>query len=401
MQPMPMSPSATMWTLRNLHTNALLTPLGHSGAAARERDDLLSIRADVTGRMLAALLIAWIPIDALTLGADLLALILPARLATALLLLALSRRMAVNELHERPLMRLGGMCVATAGFFIYASLAIAHANASASEFALMLYSYAPLLMVVALSLYPLTLLESVVAAFPLGTALAMMATFGHAEAQVGSTLATIWGFLVVAALAALASMSQLQLLLRMTDKTARDALTGAWARAIGNQIIATQFASAIRKKEPFTVLFVDLDRFKLVNDEFGHAAGDELLRAVAGHLESVTRQQDSVIRWGGEEFLLLLPGTDATGALTALRRIARSGVGTRPDGSVQTLSIGIASLPVDKVSSWTELVEVADQRMYASKQAGRNRYLGPGSSAPVTIYTEHREIADVANAAAA
>ncbi len=97
-----------------------------------------------------------------------------------------------------------------------------------------------------------------------------------------------------------------------------------------------------------------------------------MLATVATQLRAGLRAEDSVIRWGGEEFILLLPMTDKAAARNLLQRLCDHGLGLRPDGQPQTVSIGLASLSDDKVTSWPELIDLADRRMYAAKQAGRN-----------------------------
>ncbi len=87
------------------------------------------------------------------------------------------------------------------------------------------------------------------------------------------------------------------------------------------------------------------------------------------------------IRWGGEEFVVLMPNTTAAGALVALERLGASGLGARPDGSAQTASIGLAERRVDAAGDGQQLVDMADTRMYAAKESGRNRMIGPDRSA--------------------
>jgi diguanylate cyclase (GGDEF)-like protein len=129
------------------------------------------------------------------------------------------------------------------------------------------------------------------------------------------------------------------------------------------------------------VLFLDLDRFKEVNDRYGHDAGDEVLRAAADRIAAVLRRQDTAIRWGGEEFLVLLPNTGVDGAARVARRLGAEGLGARPDGTPQTASVGLAERRVDGVDEASQLIELVDGRMYAAKDAGRNRLVGPDGAA--------------------
>jgi diguanylate cyclase (GGDEF)-like protein len=167
----------------------------------------------------------------------------------------------------------------------------------------------------------------------------------------------------------------------LTDRSAHDQLTGLLTREFGAELLEAQFRIAERDDAPLAVLFVDLDRFKAVNDRFGHEAGDRVLRAAAAALLASFRRQEAVMRWGGEEFLVLLPNTDEAGAGKAIARLARRGLGQRPDGTAQTASIGLAERRRERAADWLGLVKAADQRMYLAKQAGRNRWLDSAGSA--------------------
>lgn len=95
-------------------------------------------------------------------------------------------------------------------------------------------------------------------------------------------------------------------------------------------------------------------------------------------MSSVLRTSDILIRWGGEEFVLILPNTDWNNAIGIIERLQASGLGLRPDGKPMTASFGIAECLDDRAKDWRELVEIADQRMYAAKQLGKNRWIGEG-----------------------
>ncbi len=131
-----------------------------------------------------------------------------------------------------------------------------------------------------------------------------------------------------------------------------------------------------RYSTPLSLLFMDLDHFKRVNDSHGHAAGDRVLRAFADRVRTAVRVSDVLVRRGGEEFILLLPGMPMEGALAAAQRI-RAVVGDQPiDAGTelklkQTVSIGVAHW--DGVESAADLEHRADDAMYEAKQLGRDR----------------------------
>jgi hypothetical protein len=106
----------------------------------------------------------------------------------------------------------------------------------------------------------------------------------------------------------------------------------------------------MRHGQFLAVAFLDLDQFKKVNDGWGHDAGDAVLGTAAERMRKCLRSQDALIRWGGEEFLIVLPNTDHDGARRMVARVAEHGLGPRPDGTPQTASIGIAELKHDRMT---------------------------------------------------
>jgi diguanylate cyclase (GGDEF)-like protein len=134
-----------------------------------------------------------------------------------------------------------------------------------------------------------------------------------------------------------------------------------------------QWDSAQRKNGALALAFIDLDHFKTINDNHGHEAGGQVLREAARRLVAALRASDSLLRWGGEEFLLIMPDTDMQQARQALERIVGQGLGQRPDGEALTASIGLAERCCDQVADYRDLLELADKRMYCAKTGGRNR----------------------------
>ncbi|MGE0255627.1 MAG: diguanylate cyclase [Alphaproteobacteria bacterium] len=224
----------------------------------------------------------------------------------------------------------------------------------------------PFLMAGATAASPLTVPEAAGCALIAVLAAALAMIFGF------TFHGLLWGVAVLGLMCASSSQRALQHVEIALSHRAFDALTGAYSRAVGGELIEALFHAAERRKEPLTIAFVDIDRFKPVNDRYGHEAGDALLRGVAQALLENKRRSDIVIRWGGEEFLILLPSTPADGTLPALRRIANAGLPPRPDGVPTTASIGIAERIADQAATPQELVALADGRMYGAKAMGRN-----------------------------
>lgn len=153
------------------------------------------------------------------------------------------------------------------------------------------------------------------------------------------------------------------------DQSTVDPLTGITNRRTMDSMLAEWLAS----KVPHVIILLDLDHFKSVNDTYGHAVGDKVLQFLARQMESVAREGDVCCRYGGEEFVMLLPNTTVEGAKLVAEQLRKTLADTvSPCGRPITLSAGIASYPA--MANTTEaLIEVADDALYLAKQEGRNQ----------------------------
>lgn len=171
-----------------------------------------------------------------------------------------------------------------------------------------------------------------------------------------------------------------------------DPLTNCLNRRALLKRVQVTFADATRRGEPVSLLVLDFDHFKAINDTFGHTAGDEVLRNIAGRIQGLIRPADYLARIGGEEFCVVLPRTARHGATVVAERILDA-VRTRPvvlpDGTAipVTLSIGAAVLThdtleaVEKTADWDSLFQRADGALLDAKATGRNRaHLAPGGA---------------------
>jgi len=160
-----------------------------------------------------------------------------------------------------------------------------------------------------------------------------------------------------------------------------DPLTGLPNRAAVQAVLDKVHADAQRHSTPYTVLLLDLDRFKLINDNFGHSAGDRVLEGVVRVIEAAVRRSDWVGRWGGEEFICVLPGAERPESVEIAERV-RAQVEAHPiewDSQRHeiTCSVGMGCLPEDG-GSIDELLTAADSTLYEAKRTGRNRVVsGP------------------------
>ena len=172
----------------------------------------------------------------------------------------------------------------------------------------------------------------------------------------------------------LAEVEQLQARLRET--ALRDPLTGLFNRRYLDSTLSREWARCQRDGVPMSLLVIDVDHFKSVNDRHGHAVGDGVLRALAASLLAVLRSSDVACRFGGEEFVILMPGADervAMGRAETLRQTVESRPVRIADATVAiTVSIGVASAsPGDARPE--DLFPQADAAVYAAKRTGRNR----------------------------
>lgn len=235
------------------------------------------------------------------------------------------------------------------------------------------YAFLPFVLMAGLAIFPLTLLENVLLACILLSAQALAGYLSWATLNWPSFAGGFWLLILIAGVAALASLSQLAFMIALVRQAIRDPLTGIFSRGSGEEILQLQWSTAQRNDTPLALAFVDLDHFKAINDTYGHDSGDQVLRDCTRNMQACLRSSDSLLRWGGEEFLVIMPDTDLRQAQRAVERLIDHGLGRRPDGQVLTASIGIAERIGDQAQSHQQLLELADKRMYRAKMQGRNQ----------------------------
>lgn len=265
-------------------------------------------------------------------------------------------------------------------FFIYSYLLLsgAYLNGIAATITAT-YAFLPIVMVAGLSMFPLTALEGAIYAAPVLIAEIASALLQVDTLNLTSLISTSWLVVIIAVVATLSSMSQLGFVISLVRTAIRDTLTGCYSRMSGTELLEIQFIIATRSNAPLALAFIDLDNFKSVNDSFGHEAGDLVLSTAAECTRAALRTGDMLVRWGGEEFILILPSTYCNEAVKVLERVREQGLGDRPDGKPMTASMGLAERTVDSLDDWRKLVEIADQRMYAAKQSGKDRIIACSS----------------------
>jgi diguanylate cyclase (GGDEF)-like protein len=216
----------------------------------------------------------------------------------------------------------------------------------------------------------------------LGYALAVVVG-SAADTQLPAAVATVGVNLTALVLLAYAAMVIAREQRRTRDAAIRlstvDSLTGLFNRTFFFAAIGREIARCARSGRGFCLLMMDLDDLKAINDRLGHHHGDRVLRGVGAVISEGVRRIDTAARYGGDEFVVLLPETDPTGAFVLAEKIRRGVRGMAVDqvtpGSHPSLSIGVVSFPGDGRTA-DELMISADEAMYASKRAGKDRVTG-------------------------
>lgn len=158
----------------------------------------------------------------------------------------------------------------------------------------------------------------------------------------------------------------------------KDSMTALYNRRYFNEISNTLLQISKREGTPLSALMIDIDRFKVINDNFGHLVGDQVLKMLAKIMLDIMRESDIIVRFGGEEFIILLPGTELEGAgliAKKMRKIIESAELVTNDNTIVkfTVSIGIAICDCDNDINIDDLVHRIDVAMYDAKRSGRNK----------------------------
>ncbi|UPT75500.1 MAG: GGDEF domain-containing protein [Elusimicrobiota bacterium] len=152
-------------------------------------------------------------------------------------------------------------------------------------------------------------------------------------------------------------------------KSVTDGLTGAFTHGYLQEILEIEIQRALTEKSPLSVMIIDIDDFKRINDSHGHLFGDRVIKETAETLSANVRSDDILGRYGGDEFVAIMPGADADTALHVASR-ARSGIAK--NGYLATISVGVATFEGSGVETPAELLHRADMNLYQAKHDGKN-----------------------------
>ena len=193
------------------------------------------------------------------------------------------------------------------------------------------------------------------------------------------------GFLVMVQITDTSSFVKRERLLQSrSEKLSREAvidgLTGIYNRKYFDQKLAAELSRAQRQKNPLSLVMLDVDYFKKYNDTYGHTAGDRVLQALVGAVQSqLNRLSDVFARYGGEEFIIILPSSDRSGATRIAEKVRQAVLALQMEHAGSSaanhisVSLGAATCPSSEICSETRLLDTVDKALYAAKHGGRNR----------------------------
>lgn len=360
--------------LKQTELNMLLSPRQHLSLLTRRRATMIVNRVRLFALLFAVLTPLWSIVDLVVFP-------FPLWINLALMRLMAGAAFASLVIHYRPsgelfdaYRALAMLFAIPAVFYVTSSTLLASYQLTGFSAAIGAgYAFLPFVLLAALAIFPLTLVENLIIASPILIVQGLSGVMRWSALDWPSFAGAFWLLVLITGVSTLAGMSQLAFMTALVGQAIRDPLTGVFSRRSGEEVLELQFTIASRSDAALSIAFIDLDHFKNINDRFGHEAGDKALVQMTGIVSSNLRHGDVLTRWGGEEFLLIMPNTDLAQAQAALQRMRSIGFGLRPDGAALTASIGIAERSADQSENWKTLVEVADQRMYQAKQGGRDR----------------------------
>ncbi|WP_207063640.1 diguanylate cyclase [Motiliproteus sp. SC1-56] len=361
-------------TLGGFRLSDILTARSHSQDFCETRANYIAQRLRFMLAFFIVAVPAWIPVDYLTLNPEHFTPMAVARgvLAGALVLIWLLALLRPRPLHIHILLFL---TLLAPGLFYSAAMVIMQQGTP--EPALAGYTGMPYMMVALTGLFPLTLL------YGAGLMLTVLLCYAGVELWAGTLLTTaslntLWVLSLICGITFWVQGGQLLMLLKLYRESTRDPLTGLINRRVLMARLEAEIELHQSQGRPFSVLMCDLDRFKRINDNHGHLMGDQVLRHSAEILRQQLRKTDIIARFGGEEFMVVLPGLSAGESLGAAERIRAAFENAEiqtPAGEPLpvTTSIGVTDYRDGEAVEQTLLR--ADELLYEAKEGGRNRVI--------------------------
>ncbi|MGF1766451.1 GGDEF domain-containing protein [Enterovibrio makurazakiensis] len=362
-------------TYRNykLSLRELWSASSHASSFNTTRATYLRSRIIALSYVWAVLTLAWIPVDRLVMPQDNFSLVL-LRVGLAVALLSIARAVSVrNSLHDCRI-ALVSLVMSFNVFYLLANHTLGYPH-TVNSFSFC-YTLLPFLHVIMLTVFPLSIRES--SSLILVTALTQLFVDYHNGALLSlDTIAIYWLQTVVGLLVIWGQTSKLHMMLRLYRHATLDPLTGVYNRRMLLTLAQRDIENTRTRARPYSVLIMDLDKFKRINDRYGHFAGDLVLQAFTKSVQETLRKSDIFGRFGGEEFILFLPQCTAENAqlvadriMSRIRNLNIPVQGTSKPIHVTT-SVGI-STSVSTEDTMNQLLEKADLALYHAKNNGRD-----------------------------
>lgn len=358
--------------LRGLMLRDIIGTQHHSDDFVETRADYIALRLRFLLAFYAIAIPAWMPFDCLLLSPEHAAALVVPRLAMSAFLVLLAG-LTLRAPTSRQVHLVLALTFLASGAFYFVTMQIL--DHGAVEASLAGYNLMPLLIVSMLGVFPLTL-DWGIALIALSTIpyLALAATQGRL--MTADTANMLWMLLMLGGIALWVQASQLLMLLRLYRESTQDPLTGLINRRALMKRLTIEMAHLEEGRIPFSILMFDLDRFKRINDNYGHLIGDKVLKATAATLQSGLRAHDIVARFGGEEFVAVLPSCGSEEALAIAERIRASCHATEltaPNGDIIRLSTSIGVTEYEPGEAIDATLNRVDESLYKAKELGRNR----------------------------
>lgn len=360
--------------VRGFKPEDIISTRHHSDDFIETRAEYIALRLRFMAIFYAIAVPLWIPFDYLLLRPEHFGPMVIARLLLAGFLLPLGlltlRRLTSWQVHAVLALTIIGPCV----FYAAAMLIL---NQGVAEPPLAGYSFMPFLAIAMLGVFPLTLVWGIAL-----TATVVLVHLGLAASQ-GQLMTTntandLWVFLMIGGISLWIQSGQLLMLLKLYRESTQDPLTGLINRRVLMKRLTAEIAHVSEGKRSFCVLMFDLDRFKRINDNHGHLTGDKVLRTTARLLQDGVREHDIVARFGGEEFVAVLPGSTSEEAIAVAERIRQRCQETTvaaPNGEGIQLSTSVGVTEYEAGEAVEATLSRVDDSLYKAKELGRNRVI--------------------------
>ena len=363
--------SLILFELNSQEISWLLRPRTHISLLSARRATIIVSRVRLIAGLFAILTPLWILIDIAVFPSEIWLTLAIARIFATIGFIGVLRSLRNGDLRQQAYRAVAMMLTIPTLFFLVTHYHLSGFQLSGLQQAVGIgYTYLPFVMLAGLSVFPLTLFENMAFAAPMLAAQVMAGLLRIESINWPTFAGSLWLLLLIAGVSLLAGISQLAFMIVLVREAVRDKMTGCFTRHSGEELLELQFTLSSRSGFPLTLAFIDLDKFKSVNDNFGHDAGDGVLIRAADAIRSKLRTGDMLTRWGGEEFVLIMPNAPLDKACMVIDRLRAAGFGRRPDGGPVTCNVNV--LPVCAANGGRSVV-CSGTPIHAFLQSGAGR----------------------------